>query len=260
MILDDILAQKRTEVGKLKKEFSGKDAASLAKNAPPPRDFLGALKKGLPSLIAEIKKASPSKGLLKKDFDPSAISKEYERAGASAISVLTDEKFFMGSIEDLKKARSASRLPILRKDFIIDESQVYESRIAGADAILLIVRALSGGKLKDLLDLSTELSMASLVEVHSGEEAEAAYLSGAEMIGINNRDLSDFGVDLDLTVDILRSLPKLKERMVVSESGIESGRDAKRLFDAGADAILVGESILKSESVEDKIKELLNRD
>jgi indole-3-glycerol phosphate synthase len=232
----------------------------LAKNAPFPRDFLGAFRKGRLALIAEIKKASPSKGVIRKDLDPAALAKEYEKAGASAISVLTDKKFFKGSLDHLRSARRATSLPVLRKDFIVDASQVYQSRIIGADAILLIVRALSIEDLGHLIDLADQLGLASLVEAHSKEEAEAAYLAGAKIIGINNRDLSNFSLDLDLTGEILRALPKLKERIVVSESGIEDGRDAKRLFEAGVDAVLVGESILKSDDAGAKIKELLNRD
>jgi indole-3-glycerol phosphate synthase len=258
MILDDIIANKKTEVGRLKTAYEGKDVEKLAKSLPKPRDFYKAFKKGKLSLIAEIKKASPSAGIIRQNFDPTYLAKTYEDSGASALSVLTDQKFFMGEIGHIKAAKESTTIPVLRKDFIIDESQIYESRIAGADAILLIVRILSDDELLKFRALAQDLGMAALVEVHSKEEARRALSAGAKIIGINNRDLSNFSVDLNTTIDILKSVPELKKGIVISESGISTEEDVKMLKDAGINAILVGEGILKSRDIGKKIQELLN--
>jgi indole-3-glycerol phosphate synthase len=259
MILDDIIRQKKAEVEKLKKSYEGKDVASLAKDLPKPRNFAAAFKKGKLSLIAEIKKASPSAGVIRDKFDPITLAKTYEESGASAISVLTDQKFFQGSLEHIKAAKESTTIPVLRKDFIVDESQIYESRIAGADAILLIVRILTDEQIKKFIKLAEELGLSSLVEVHSKKEAERAIATGAEIIGINNRDLSNFKVNLKTTIDILKAQPALKDKIIVSESGINSGEDTGVLAQSGVDAILVGESLLKSKNIGEKISKLLNR-
>ena len=165
----------------------------------------------------------------------------------------------MGDLKHLKAAKESTTIPVLRKDFIIDEAQIYESRIAGADAILLIVRILSNDELKKFIKLAQELDMGSLVEVHTADEAARAHSAGAEIIGINNRDLSDFKVDINTTINILKSMPELKDRIIVSESGIESGKDVKLLADAGVDAVLAGEGILRSRDIGEKVRKLLNR-
>ncbi len=259
MILDDIINTKKLEVEKLREAYRGKEVEKLAQSLPKPRDFYKAFKKDRISLIAEIKKASPSAGVIRERLDPITLAKTYEESGASAVSVLTDKKFFMGALEHLKAAKESTTIPILRKDFIINEAQIYESRIAGADAILLIVRVLSDDDLKKFIKLAQELGMASLIEVHTADEAARAYSAGAKIIGINNRDLSNFALDINTTINILKSMPELKKTIVVSESGIESGKDVKLLVEAGVDAILVGEGILRSKDVGEKIRELLNQ-
>lgn len=263
MILNKILADKRIEVDYRKSLRRISDLK--IEEASPPRDFRAALNGRRPStsrtpttavkLIAEIKKASPSKGLIRLDFDPIAIGRAYEEAGASAISVLTDEKYFQGRLEYLTAVRKAVSLPLLRKDFIIDTYQVYESRAANADAILLIVAALSKSQLLELMALASNLGMASLVEAHSAKELEVAIESGAEIIGINNRNLQTFETKLETTIELAQSVPG--DRILVSESGIFTRADVERLMEAGVDAILVGESLMRESDPRMKVKELL---
>lgn len=257
MILDDIIAHKKQEIAALKKNFEGKDMRGLLKDLPKPRDFLSAFSKDKFSLIAEIKKASPSAGVIQADFKPIFLAKTYEESGAAALSVLTDEKFFQGRLEYLKAAKESTTIPVLRKDFIIDEAQVYESRLAGADALLLIVRALKDRELTRLLKLTEELGMQALVEVHDETEARRALKAGAAIIGINNRDLDTFKVDLRTTVALLSKLPQLKDRIVISESGIATRVDVGTVKKAGANGILVGEILMRSDNIPDKIGELL---
>lgn len=259
MILDDIIKLKELEVERLKEAYKGKDIEKLAKSLPKPRDFYRAFKKGKLSLIAEIKKASPSAGVIRQNFDPTYLAKTCEDSGASALSVLTDKKFFMGALEHIKAAKESTTIPVLRKDFMIDESQVYESRIAGADAILLIVRILSDEQLSRFLKLSDDLGMSALVEVHNEGEATRAFSAGAKIIGINNRDLSNFTVDMKTTANIIKGVPGIGERVIISESGISTKEDVKLLKEAGVDGILVGEGILKSEDIGEKIGELLGK-
>ena len=258
MILDDIIKIKELEVERLKEAYKGKDIDKLAMILPKPRDFYKAFKKGQLSLIAEIKKASPSAGVIRQNFDPTYLAKTYEDSGASALSVLTDQKFFMGALEHIKAAKESTTIPVLRKDFIVDGSQLYESRIAGADAILLIVRILSDAQLRSFLAKAEDLGLAVLVEVHSAGEARRAFSAGAKMIGINNRDLSNFAVDIKTTANIIKALPEIKDRIIISESGIATKEDVKFLKDAGVNGILVGEGILKSRDISKKIHELLN--
>jgi len=207
-------------------------------------------------LIAEVKKASPSRGLIRPDFDPVAIARTYESAGASTISVLTDEQYFQGRLEYLAAIRAAVNLPLLRKDFIIDAYQVFESRAAQADGILLIVAALSRGQLSEFLGLADELGMASLVEVHTAEELDAALQVGARIVGVNNRDLRTFETKLETTLELASSVPA--DRVLVSESGILTRADVERLMEAGVDAILVGESLMRDPDPGVKVRELLN--
>jgi indole-3-glycerol phosphate synthase len=260
-ILDRILVDKRIEVEARKAEAPLDAVVKAAESAPPPRDFTSDVKSEIPNpkseirLIAEIKKASPSKGLIRPDFDPAAIAKAYEEAGASAISVLTDEKYFQGSLDHLRAVRRAVNLPILRKDFFIDSYQVYEARAAGADAILLIVATLSTEELSRMMTLSSELGMASLVEVHTPDELEKALDAGAKIVGINNRDLRTFETKLETTLELAPKVPG--DRILVSESGIFTRADVERLKAVGVDAVLVGESLMRESDPAAKVKELL---
>jgi indole-3-glycerol phosphate synthase len=208
------------------------------------RDFAAALRARKPAIIAEIKKASPSKGLLRANFDPAAVAMQYQAGGAAALSVLTDERFFQGSLNDLENARSAVALPVLRKDFTIDELHVVEAAAHGADAILLIAAILSAAEMRGYRELAASLKMAAIVEVHSDSELDAALESGAEIIGVNNRDLHTFEVTLETSLHLAEKIPD--GVLKVSESGIDSGEDVRRLMEAGYDAFLVGEHLMKS--------------
>jgi indole-3-glycerol phosphate synthase len=252
-ILDQILIQKQDEL-RLAQAKSGLMAQveEDARHASCPRDFKAALQKSTVALIAEVKKASPSKGLLVKDFNPVRIARTYEENGASAISVLTDEKFFQGSLDDLRAIRAAVRLPILRKDFIIDAHQVYEARTAGADATLLIVMALEDAQLRDLHNLITELGMAALVEVHNEAELERALVIGATLIGVNNRDLRTFHEDLNTTARVAALVPP--DITLVAESAIRSVEDVRRMGAYGARAILVGEGLVKAKDMASEVR------
>jgi indole-3-glycerol phosphate synthase len=257
-ILDKIVATKREEVARLLPKLGGiRQAAAGRKDY---RDFAGALRrKDGVALIAEVKKASPSAGLIAPNFDPIRIAREYEAAGASALSVLTDEKYFQGRIEYLQLIRDSVRLPMLRKDFIIDELQVYESAGRGADAILLIVAILDDSQLRDYRALAEHLRMVALVEVHDESEMERALNTGAAIIGINNRDLKNFSVSLATTEKLAARVKRgmCSDRIVVAESGIHERADVERVAAAGADAILVGESLMRSQDIAGKVKELL---
>jgi indole-3-glycerol phosphate synthase len=259
-ILEKIALEKKREVEKLFPQAGKlKQIAAARKDF---RDFAGALRrKDGVALIAEIKKASPSAGVIAPDFDAIRIARDYEAAGASALSILTDEKFFQGRIEYLQLIRDAVRLPILRKDFIIDELQIYESVAHGADAILLIVALLDAAQLKDFAVLAKQLRVASLVEVHHELELDRALAAGAEIIGINNRDLRDFSVNLTTTEKLAARLKRgmCSDRIVVAESGINSRSDVERVRQAGVDAILVGESLMRSGDIVGKVMELLGR-
>lgn len=208
------------------------------------RDFAAGLAARKPAVIAEIKKASPSKGVLAAGFDPPAIARGYEQGGAAALSVLTDEKFFQGSFNDLCAARAACGLPVLCKDFVIEERQVVEAAAHGADAILLIAALLAAERLRELREFAARFHMASLVEVHDSRELEIALDSGAEIVGVNNRDLRTFEVSLDNSLQLAGRIPS--GVLKVSESGIESAADIRRLQAAGFNAFLVGEHLMKS--------------
>ncbi len=246
-ILERILAVKREEVSERKRAMPLSTLQQRLAEALPIRSFAAAVrrKEGQPiRLIAELKKASPSKGIFREDFDPAAILRAYEGSLASALSILTDAPFFQGSLEFLPLARRLTSKPLLRKDFVIDPYQVYEARICGADAVLLIVAALSPSELRDLLSLTNELGMDALVEVHTEAELETALAAGARLIGINNRDLTTFAVDLQTTLRLCPFVPN--GCVVVSESGIETRKQAQVLEEAGVDAILVGETLIRS--------------
>lgn len=254
MILDEIVANKKIEVEKLKED---RMLPFKINKLIKPRDFMRAISRNGVRLIAEVKASSPSAGTIVKDYDPAKIARQYESAGASAISVLTDGRYFNGSIDDLRKVKRTVNVPVLRKDFIIDESQIYESRIAGADAVLLIVRILSRDQLVRLLKTAKDLSLTAVVEVHSVKEAEIALDAGADVIGINNRDLDSLKVDILTTVNIMNSLSLLKDKVLISESGISKKKEVDMLEQLGVSAVLVGEAILKNPDIAAKIRELI---
>ncbi|WP_026962011.1 indole-3-glycerol phosphate synthase TrpC [Alicyclobacillus herbarius] len=252
--LERILATKRDEVAELRRQNRlGKwpDVNAL----PPCRGFAHALQKS-PSLsvIAEVKQASPSKGQIATDFHPVAIARTYEQAGAAAVSVLTDTRYFQGSITDLRRVHEAVALPVLRKDFIIDEIQVREARIAGADAVLLIVAALSEPRLRELSAYAKSLGLDVLIEVHAEEELPAALSANPSVLGINNRNLHTFHVDLNTTVRLRRQIPDGVP--TISESGVHSRADAERLAASGVCGLLVGESLMRQETPE-RVRELM---
>jgi indole-3-glycerol phosphate synthase len=246
-ILQTILAVKAGEVTAGKQRQSEADLRAIIAGLPPCRDFAGALRaraaRSSDAVIAEIKRASPSAGVIREDFDPAAIARSYERGGATCLSVLTDEQFFQGRFEYLAQARAACSLPVLRKDFIVDAWQVYETRAMGADALLLIVAALSDLKLAELSELGRQLGLAVLVEVHDRAEMERALAVPGELIGINNRDLHRFITDLDTSLRLAPMVPA--DRLVVAESGIHSRDDMARLRGGGIGAFLIGESLMR---------------
>ena len=247
-ILEKILAVKREEVAAAKRRQSLADIRAEAQAADKPRDFIGALRAkiaaGLPAVIAEIKKASPSKGVLRPDFDPVAIAASYARHGAACLSVLTDEQFFMGSRDYLIQARETSGLPVLRKDFIVDSYQIYEARAMGADCVLLIVAALDDNAMAGLEHVAMELEMAVLVEVHDANEFERALNLRTALLGINNRNLRSFETRLETTLNLLDRIPQGK--LVVTESGILASGDVERMRSAGVEAFLVGEAFMRA--------------
>lgn len=256
MFLEEILQSKYAEVAVRKEQMPIAELERSLKNAPNTRPFRQSLTGDSIKLIAEIKKASPSKGLLCPEFEPVKLARIYEASGAAAISVLTESKFFQGSLEYLKLVKSeTTNVPILRKDFIIDRYQLYEARVFGADAALLIVAALTELELTNLIKEALDLGLAPLVEVHNLMELMIALSAGADLIGINNRNLKTFAVDLDTTFQLIESIPD--DKVVVSESGIKDALDITRLAQAGVDAVLVGESIVAAVDPGVKIKELM---
>ena len=257
-ILKKILARKAEEVAERRARLSEAELRERAAAADPPRGFVRALREriaaGRPAVIAEIKKASPSKGVLREDFDPAAIARSYERGGAACLSVLTDVDFFQGADAYLQQARAACTLPVLRKDFTIDTYQIQEARALGADCILLIVAALSDGQLAELNAAARELGMDVRVEVHDCAELERALAVPGEMIGINNRNLRTFETRLDTTLELLDRIPA--ERLVVTESGILEPADVALMREHGVNAFLVGEAFMKVADPGDKLVEL----
>jgi indole-3-glycerol phosphate synthase len=257
-ILRRILARKAEEIAERAGRTPLADLKMRLAQAPAPRGFLKAIRSrlatGRPAVIAEIKKASPSKGLLRADFRPAEIANSYERYGATCLSVLTDTDFFQGSDEYLKQSRAACALPVLRKDFTIDVYQVYEARIIGADAILLIVAALGDAPLRELAELAAQLGMDVLVEVHDAAELERALMLPTPLIGINNRDLRTFHTSLETTLDLLGKIPA--DRVVVTESGIHAPADVARMRARGVNVFLVGEAFMKADDPGRKLREL----
>ena len=257
-ILRKILARKAEEVAARRSRVSLQTLQAHLSAAPEVRGFVGAiqqrLKTGRAAVIAEIKKASPSKGLLRADFRPAEIAASYERGGAACLSVLTDVDFFQGADEYLQQARAACALPVLRKDFMLDPYQVYEARVLGADCILLIVAALSDAQMQYLAGLSREIGMDILVEVHDAAELARALSLNTPLIGINNRNLRTFETRLDTTLDLLAQIPA--DRIVVTESGIHTPEQVARMRAHGVHAFLVGEAFMKAEVPGEKLREL----
>ena len=246
-ILNKILATKIVEVATAKTIVNPEAIQQLARAQAKPRDFIGAIRAkiaaGNAAVIAEIKKASPSKGVIRADFNPAEIAKSYEQGGAACLSVLTDTEYFQGNSEYLKQARSACNLPVLRKDFMIDTYQVYEARAMGADCILLIVAALDLDQMRELEKVAHDLGMAVLVEVHDGEELALALQLETPLVGINNRNLRTFDVTLQTTLNLLENLPN--NRIIVTESGIFTAEDVKLMRDNHVHTFLVGEAFMR---------------
>lgn len=247
-ILQRILATKRAETAAARRLTSVEEIERLARAAPPPRDFVQALRAkvaaGSTAVIAEIKRASPSRGLLRKDFDPAAIAQSYEAGGAACLSVLTDREYFQGAPEHLSAARAACTLPVLRKDFIVEPYQVFEARAIGADCILLIAAALPAEALRELERLAQSLGMAVLIEIHEASEVDAALSLATPLIGINNRNLRTFVTSVQTTLDLLPRIPAGKT--VVTESGIRGREDVLQLRKCGIQAFLVGEAFMRA--------------
>lgn len=256
-ILEKIVTHKRAEIAEAKRARPIESLAERLPHAPPVRDFVAALRAGAGiRAIAEVKKASPSAGLLRPGFDPVAIATSYERHGAAAISVLTDERYFQGRLEDLSAVKSAVTIPVLRKDFILDRYQVLEARVAGADCILLIAECLDDCRLRDLYFYASELGLAVLIEIYDPENLDRVMRLEPELLGINNRNLRTFVTDLNHSISLK---PRIADSCVlVSESGIHTPADVARLWQAGIRAILVGESLMRSPDPGAKLAELLH--
>ena len=266
-ILDTILETKRKEVADLRSRCDTESLKAAAAAAPRARNFYAAMTKrprGTLNIIAEIKRASPSAGVIREDFDPVEIARQYAAAGADAISVLTDQEYFGGSLSYLSAVREAVDIPVLRKDFIIDACQVYQARAAGADAILLIAAALTTGELMDLMILAAELRMTTLLEVHNHDELMGVQsigdfpLPAYSLLGINNRDLTTFKVDISTTIQLASLVGD--DLDIISESGIKTPDDVRRLQRAGVKGILVGETLMRSNDVAHAVRELVSLD
>ena len=261
-ILEEIVWHKEVEVEQMRDRLPLMQLQQQVKDAPPPQDFLAALRNGKtnPALIAEVKKASPSKGVIREDFNPVAIAKAYEKAGASCLSVLTDQKFFQGSFDNLNLVRQEVDLPLLCKEFVIYPYQIYFARAKGADAILLIAAVLEDKDLNYFVKITKALGMTPLIEVHTLEELDRVLaVKGVELIGINNRNLEDFSVSLQTTGDILAARKETLEQhgiLIVSESGLHTPEDLKTVKTAGAKAVLIGESLVKQENIEQAVFDL----
>ncbi|MEI2578996.1 indole-3-glycerol phosphate synthase TrpC [Scytonema sp. PRP1] len=261
-ILEEIVWHKEEEVDQMREKLSLQQLQRQVLEAPPTRDFVAALRQGKtkPALIAEVKKASPSKGILREDFDPVEIALKYQKGGASCISVLTDEKFFSGSFENLARVRAKVDLPLLCKDFVIYPYQMYMARVRGADAVLLIAAILSDQDLQYFVKIAKTLKMAALIEVHTLAELERVLsIDGVSLVGINNRNLEDFSVDLQTTCELLAAKGnQLQERniLVVSESGLHTPEDLTLVQQAGVSAVLIGESLVKHPDPQEAIANL----
>ncbi|MEH2209657.1 indole-3-glycerol phosphate synthase TrpC [Nostoc sp.] len=263
-ILEEIVSHKRQEVAQMQQELPLPSLRQQLNTAPTVRNFLTALQENpnQPSLIAEVKKASPSRGIIRADFDPVAVAQAYERGGAACLSVLTDEKFFQGGFDNLRKVRQQVALPLLCKEFIIDRYQIYLARTAGADAVLLIAAILSDRELQDFLRVIHDLRMIALVEVHTLAELDRVLkLDNLSLVGINNRNLEDFTLDLGTTQQLLAERQQQLQSLditVVSESGLYTPADLSLVAEAGARAVLIGESLVKQNDVEQAVRKILS--
>jgi indole-3-glycerol phosphate synthase len=256
MILSKIIEEKRREIDRAQKQVSLNDLKGKASNIYIKSAFKKNIsRRGHVNLIAEIKKSSPSRGVIRVDFNPTRIALAYQASGASAISVLTDERFFDGKLEYLKLVKERVTIPVLRKDFIIDEYQIYETLVNGADAILLIAQILTQEELTRYLNLTKELGMEALVEVHNEEDVEKSLNSNAAIIGINNRDLTNFHVDISTTQRLIRLIPDTK--VIVSESGIETYEQVMFLKSLGVNSVLIGETFMRADNIGEKVRELI---
>ncbi len=259
-ILKKILAHKSEEISERKSKIPEQELKGRADDCPPTRGFNMAIERsiseGRAAIIAEIKKASPSKGIICENFDPESIARSYENAGASCLSVLTDVDFFQGSDEHMQSARAACALPVLRKDFMIDPYQIYESRVLGADCILIIVSALLDTQMQDLVNTAEEIGLDILVEVHNREELERGMMLRTPLIGINNRNLHTFETDIETTMGLLTDV--FHDRTVISESGIHTIEHVKTMRKRGVDGFLVGEAFMSAEDPGEKLRELFS--
>jgi len=259
-ILKKILTRKAEEIGERKSKMPVQEAKDRANDSPPTRGFNMAIERsigeGRAAIIAEIKKASPSKGIICENFDPELIAQSYEKAGATCLSVLTDVDFFQGSDEAMQSARAACALPVLRKDFMIDPYQIYESRVLGADCILIIVSALSDMQMQELVGTAQEIELDVLVEVHNREELERGLMLRTPLIGINNRNLHTFETDIETTIGLLPDV--FHDRTVITESGINTIEDIKTMRKHGVDGFLVGEAFMSAEDPGEKLQELFS--
>jgi indole-3-glycerol phosphate synthase len=257
MILERIVKAKRKEVAALKERIPLTQLKDARGNLLPVRDFRGAISSARCSIIAEVKRSSPSQGRIREEFDPVQIATIYQNNGAHAVSVLTDEAFFEGTGEYLTAIKKTIDLPLLRKDFIIDPYQIHETRILGGDAVLLIASLLEQGQLLEYITLSETLGLAPVVEVHTKKELDKALAADAGIIGINNRDLKTFSTDIKKTLELAPFIPT--DRIVVTESGINTRRDIEQLMEAGIHCFLIGEALMRAEDIGGKLRELLGR-
>jgi indole-3-glycerol phosphate synthase len=255
MILERIVEAKKREVASLKEMISLSWLEAIVRDLPPTGDFRKAISSSSCSIIAEVKRSSPSRGRIREEFNPLQIAALYQAHGAQAVSVLTDEAFFEGKGEYLSGIKGIIDIPLLRKDFIIDAYQIYETRTIGGDAVLLIASLLTEGQLQEYIQLAGQLGLASLVEVHTKEELAKALRAGTDIIGINNRDLNTFSIDLRRTLELAPSIPK--DKIVVAESGITTRADIELLMEAGVHCFLLGEVLMRTEDIGGKLRELL---
>lgn len=256
MILDRIVEEKKREIDQAKEKVSLEELMEKSASVGKQKSFKEAISQpGRLNLIAEIKKASPSKGVLREDFKPVEIARAYQAAGASALSIITDKKFFQGDLAFLKAVKDAVNLPILRKDFIIDQYQIYESVYAGADSLLLIVRLLSAGQLAEFSSLCAQLNLEALCEVHSQEDLGKALAADCAIIGINNRNLDTFAEDLQVSARLIKKIPK--DKIVVTESAIKTAEDVNYLKGLGVHAVLIGEAFMRSQDIGAKVKQIM---
>ncbi|MDO8520125.1 MAG: indole-3-glycerol phosphate synthase TrpC [Deltaproteobacteria bacterium] len=253
-VLDKIISYKKEELASLKRKVTLQDVRLKAADAKPALDFLVPFKTEGIHIIAEIKKASPSAGVIREDFNPVLLAQNLEEAGAASLSVLTDQKFFQGSLEHLSRVKSAVKIPCLRKDFTLDEYHLFEARGAGADAVLLIVSVLDSIQLKDFQALAAELGMTALIEVHDGDELKNALVISPKLIGVNNRNLKTFKTDIETSVKLAASIPQSVTK--ISESGLEAREDLEKLRQAGYQGFLIGETLMKAKDPAEKLIEL----